>query len=222
MIQEIKICKMELNLIIDILTELDNYQKANPNANAGLDDFRLYLNQKAYENENPKNLTAKFDLDVNDLENEIAKQVIMLGRYSKQLIRKSLENHPDLVNEDFTYLFRMMDYESLTKMQLIEKNAHEKQTGIEIIKRLVKNGLLAESPDENDKRSTRIAVTPKGKKVFLESMQDITVVSKIMCGQLNTKEKEALLSSLKKLNTFHHTVYSNYKNENTSEILKLI
>ena len=213
---------MELNLIIDILTELDNYQKANPNANAGLDDFRLYLNQKAYENENPRNLTAKFDLDVNDLENEIAKQVIMLGRYSKQLIRKSLENHPDLVNEDFTYLFRMMDYESLTKMQLIEKNAHEKQTGIEIIKRLVKNGLLAESPDENDKRSTRIAVTPKGKKVFLESMQDITVVSKIMCGQLNTKEKEALLSSLKKLNTFHHTVYSNFKNENTSEILKLI
>ena len=213
---------MELNLIIDILTELDNYQKANPNANAGLDDFRLYLNQKAYENENPRNLTAKFDLDVNDLENEIAKQVIMLGRYSKQLIRKSLENHPDLVNEDFTYLFRMMDYDSLTKMQLIEKNAHEKQTGIEIIKRLVKNGLLAESPDENDKRSTRIAVTPKGKKVFLESMQDITVVSKIMCGQLDTKEKEALLSSLKKLNTFHHTVYSNFKNENTSEILKLI
>ena len=213
---------MELNLIIDILTELDNYQKANPNANAGLDDFRLYLNQKAYENENPRNLTEKFDLDVYDLENEIAKQVIMLGRYSKQLIRKSLENHPDLVNEDFTYLFRMMDYDSLTKMQLIEKNAHEKQTGIEIIKRLVKNGLLAESPDENDKRSTRIAVTPKGKKVFLESMQDITVVSKIMCGQLDTKEKEALLSSLKKLNTFHHTVYSNFKNENTSEILKLI
>ena len=213
---------MELPLIIEILTELDHFQKSNANTNAGLDDFRLYLNQKAYESENPRNLTEKFDLDVFDLENEIAKQVIMLGRYSKQLIRKSLENHPDLVNEDFTYLFRMMDYESLTKMQLIEKNAHEKQTGIEIIKRLVKNGLLAESPDEHDKRSTRIAVTAKGKKVFRESMQDITVVSKIMCGKLNTDEKEALLSSLKKLNTFHHTVYSNFKNENTSEILKLI
>jgi len=213
---------MELPLIIEILTELDHFQKSNANTNAGLDDFRLYLNQKAYESDNPRNLTEKFDLDVFDLENEIAKQVIMLGRYSKQLIRKSLENHPDLVNEDFTYLFRMMDYESLTKMQLIEKNAHEKQTGIEIIKRLVKNGLLAESPDEHDKRSTRIAVTAKGKKVFRESMQDITVVSKIMCGKLNTDEKEALLSSLKKLNTFHHTVYSNFKNENTSEILKLI
>ncbi|MBW8359195.1 MAG: MarR family winged helix-turn-helix transcriptional regulator [Weeksellaceae bacterium] len=213
---------MELHLIIDILTELDSFQKNHPNSQPSLEDFRLYLNQKAYEKENPRNLTEKFDLEVFDLENEIAKQVIMLGRYSKQLIRKSLENHPDLVNEDFTYLFRMMDYDSLTKMQLIEKNAHEKQTGIEIIKRLVKNGLLAESPDEHDKRSTRIAATAKGKKVFLESMQDITVVSKIMCGQLTTKEKETLLNSLKKLNTFHHTVYSNFKNENTSEILKLL
>ena len=53
-------------------------------------------------------------------------------------------------------------------------------------------------------------------------MQDITVVSKIMCGQLDTKEKEALLGSLKKLNTFHHTVYCNFKNEDTAEILKLI
>ena len=212
---------MELNLIIEVLKELDAFKKAHPNQ-TGLDDFRLYLNQKSYESENPRNLTKKFDLDVYDLENEIAKQVILLSRYSKQLIRKSLEQHPDLVNEDFTYLFRMMDYDSLTKMQLIEKNAHEKQTGIEIIKRLVKNGLLAESPDEYDKRSTRIAVTKKGKKVFLESMQDITVVSKIMCGQLSTKEKENLLHSLKKLNTFHHTVYSNFKNENTSEILKLI
>ncbi|OWK73982.1 MarR family transcriptional regulator [Flavobacteriaceae bacterium JJC] len=212
---------MELDLIIDVLKELDDFRKNHPNQ-TGLDDFRLYLNQKAYEKENPRNLTEKFDLDVYDLENEIAKQVIMLGRYSKQLIRKSLETHPDLVNEDFTYLFRMMDYDSLTKMQLIEKNAHEKQTGIEIIKRLVKNGLLAESPDQNDKRSTRISVTKKGKSVFLESMKDITVVSKIMCGQLNKKEKENLLSSLKKLNTFHHTVYSNFRNENTNEILKLI
>lgn len=212
---------MELDLIIDVLKELDAFRKNHPNQ-TGLDDFRLYLNQKAYEKENPRNLSEKFDLDVYDLENEIAKQVIMLGRYSKQLIRKSLETHPDLVNEDFTYLFRMMDYDSLTKMQLIEKNAHEKQTGIEIIKRLVKNGLLAESPDQNDKRSTRISVTDKGKSVFLESMKDITVVSKIMCGQLNMKEKENLLDSLKKLNTFHHTVYSNFKNENPNEILKLL
>src|SRR5690606_16803481 len=204
---------MELNLVIEILKELDDMQQKHPNMQMTLEDFRVHLNQKSYLKETPRNLTDKYDLDVFDLENEIAKQVIMLGRYSKQLIKKSLEKHPDLVNEDFTYLFRMMDYDSLTKMQLIEKNAHEKQTGIEIIKRLVKNGLLKESRDEKDRRSTRIAVTAKCKKVFTESMQDITVVSKIMCGQLSTTEKQNLLSSLKKLNIIHDTIYNNYRNE---------
>lgn len=213
---------MELNLIIDILTEVDTFQKSQSNTQTSLEDFRLYLNEKAYEKETPRNLTGKFDLEVFDLENEIAKQVIMLGRYSKHLIKKSLENHPDLINEDFTYLFRLMDYPSLTKMQLIEKNAHEKQSGIEIIKRLVRNGLFIESPDAEDKRSTRISVTAKGKTVFQESMKDITVASKIMCGKLDENEKENLLESLKKLNTFHQTIYTNMRNENPSILLKMI
>lgn len=213
---------MELNLVIEIITELDHFQKKQPNSQKTLEDFRLYLNEKAYEKENPRNLSEKFHLEVNNLENEIAKQVILLGRYSKHLIRKSLENHPDLVNEDFTYLFRLMDYPSLTKMQLIEKNAHEKQSGIEIIKRLVRNGLILESPDADDKRSTRVSVTEKGKKVFIESMKDITVASKIMSGKLNPKEKENLLNYLKKLNTFHHTIYTNMKNDEPQNILKLI
>lgn len=213
---------MELNLIIEMITELNEFQKSQPNNQRTLDDFRLYLNEKAYEKENPKNLSKKFELDVYNLENEIAKQVIMLGRYSKHLLKKALENHPDLVNEDFTYLFRLMDYPSLTKMQLIEKNAHEKQSGIEIIKRLVRNGLIDESPDLDDKRSTRVSVTEKGKKVFFESMQDITVVSKIMCGNLNSEEKENLLESLIKLNTFHQTIYTNMKSEKPENILKLV
>lgn len=213
---------MKLNLIIDILKEIDSFEKICSGNLLSLEDFRLYLNQQAYEKETPQNLSEKFELQVFDLENEIAKQVIMLGRYSKQLLKKSLAESRDLINEDFTYLFRLMDYPSLTKMQLIEKNAHEKQTGIEIIKRLVKNNLLSETPDEHDKRSTRVSVTEKGKAVFLESMKDITVVSKIMCGKLTFEEKENLLNSLKKLNTFHHTVYTKFRNEELSEILKMI
>lgn len=214
---------MNIKLIIKILEQVEEFSNSETyNNNADVESFRHFLNQKAYERENPKNITKKNDVEAYDYENEIAKQVILLGRYSKHLIRKSLENHPDLVNEDFTYLYRMMDYDSLTKMQLIEKNAHEKQTGTEIIKRLVKNGLFIEFPDENDKRSVRISITEKGKKVFRESMKDITIASKIMTGKLTEKEKENLLSYLKKLNIFHHTVYTNYKNENTYKILELI
>ena len=213
---------MDLNLIVEVLKELDTFQKSQQGTQATLENFRLYLNEKAYRKETPRNLSEKYNLKVYDLENDIAKQVIMLGRYSKHLMRKATENYPELVNEDFTYLFRLMDYPSLTKMQLIDKNAHEKQTGIEIIKRLVRNGLLDERPDETDKRSTRVSVTEKGREVFLRSMQDITVMSRVMCGQLQPDEKVSLLALLKKLNTFHHTVYTNLRNENLGNIMQIV
>ena len=207
---------------MDLLVEVKAFEKEAHKNNCTVEDFRHFLNEKAYEEENPINLADKFDLKVNNFENEITKQILLLGRYGKQLIRKGLENHPDLVNEDFTYLYRLMDYDSLTKTQLIEKNGHEKQSGIEIIKRLTKNDLVSETPDENDKRSVRVSVTEKGRKVFKDSMEDITVVSKIMCGDLDNEEKEQFLENLKKLTTFHNTIYINKKNESLEELELLV
>lgn len=213
---------MEYNLVIDTLKQLDSFQRLKTGNDPCLDDFRCYLNEQANEKDLGQKFTESRERDGTEIENAIAEQVLMLGRYSKHLLKKSLEHHPDLVNEDFTYLFHMMGHFSLTKMQLIEKNAHEKQSGIEIIKRLVRNGLLQESRDENDKRSTRISLTEKGRQVSMESLKDITVASKILCGKLDKDEKDTLLLSLEKLNAFHQHVYRNLKNEEPESILKMV
>ena len=213
---------MNINLVLEVVQELKNFQEIQQKCGASVEDFRNYLNQQAYERETPSHLTIKHDVAVNMVENDIAKQVILLNRYAKILIKKALHDHPELVNEDFTYLYRLMDYESLTKTQLVEKNAHEKQTGIEIIKRMAKNNLITEVPDENDKRSVRISVTEDGKKVFGESMKQITLASKIMCADLDEREKESFLQLLKKLNLFHETVYNTKRNENLKELEKMI
>lgn len=213
---------MEYNLVIDTLKQLDSFQRLKTGSDQCLEDFRCYLNEQANEKEIGQKITSSNDRDIAEIENLIAEQVLMLGRYSKHLLKKSLEHHPDLVNEDFTYLFHMMGQDSLTKMQLIEKNAHEKQSGIEIIKRLVRNGLLQEKKDEEDKRSTRISLTEKGRQVCTESIKDISVASKILCGKLGEEEKNTLLLSLEKLNSFHQYVYKNLKNEEPESILKMV
>lgn len=214
---------MNLQLLNNLIQHLQEFENSNSYTNTStVEDFRHYLNSVAYAQENPANLEAKFDLELHTLENEIAKQVILLSRYSKMLVKKALDNNKYLVNDDFTYLFRLMDYESLTKSQLIEKNAHEKQSGIEIIKRLVKNGLLAEARDENDRRSVRISVTKKGRRVFFETIEGITTVAHIMTGKLSKAEKEIFLEHLKKLNTFHNTVYLKNKQLRLEEIEQMI
>lgn len=213
---------MNIDLILEVVQELKTFQDSEQKSAATMEDFRNYLNCKEYEKDTPSHLTNKHNLEVNKIENEIAKQVILLNRYCKTLMKKALQDCPELVNEDFTYLYRLMDYESLTKTQLVEKNAHEKQTGIEIIKRMAKNNLITEVPDENDKRSVRISVTDAGRKVFRDSMKDITLASKIMCADFDAEEKKSFLQLLKKLNLFHHTVYNTKRNENLQELEKML
>ena len=214
---------MNTDFLIQLLLKVKEFEQETQNKNTdSIDDFRLWLNEKSYQNTNPTALFKKENKIVFDTENEIAKQVILLGRFSKQMIRRGLKDFPQLSNEEFTYLYRIIDENSLTKMQLIERNGHEKQTGIEIIKRLVKNGLLEEFQDEKDKRITRLNSTPKGKTIFEESIAEVTKISRVLSAKLDEKEKKELLTILKKLNEFHFNVYHNHKESTIDTINGLI
>ena len=112
---------------------------------------------------------------------KFANRFCFLGRFSKQMIRKGLSDFPTLANEEFTYLYRLKDEPSLTKMQLMKETVTKKQTGIQIIKRLLDDGLIQETVDENDKRAKRLTLTKKKeKKPFHQSVEKVNTTSKIL------------------------------------------
>lgn len=187
-------------------------------SNSTVDDFRVWMNDKKYADESPTKLFKNENHQVSFTENEICKQVLLLGRYSKLLIRKGLGDFPDLANEEFTYLYRLKDEPFLTKIQLIEKNGHEKQTGTQIIKRLLEAGFLEEKNDKDDKRSKRLNLTKKGEEIFHASVSNVNLISKILSGKLDKVEKNEFLRILKKLNEFHYHIYVDYKNSNINQI----
>lgn len=214
---------MNTQFFIDLLQEVQKYeQSTSSNANFTIEDFRIWLNRKHYETQSPRFISEKENKKVNDLENEIAKQVILLGRFTKQMIRRGLQNFPELYNEEFTYLYRLINEPMLTKMQLVEKNAHEKQTGMEIIKRLVKNKLVEEVPDEYDKRVKRLKITKLGREYFNKSIESVSTTSRVLSAKLEDEEKRNLLKTLKKLNEFHFNIYHEYKDAHINEINELI
>lgn len=214
---------MNTNFFINLLLEVQEFENSGSSTNSStIEDFRNFLNDKHYKSQSPRFISESEQKKVNDLENEIAKQVILLSRFTKQMIRRGLQDFPELYNEEFTYLYRIMDEPLLTKMQLVEKNAHEKQTGMEIIRRLVKNNLLEEIPDSKDKRVTRLKISELGKKYFHQSVESVSITSRVLSAKLDIEEKHNLLKTLKKLNEFHFNVYHQYKNFNITEINNLI
>lgn len=214
---------MNVDFIMALLDQAKNFEQSGfYKPGASVEDFRRWLNEENYKRESPVTLLAQQPQAVYDLENEICKQFLLLSRFSRQLIRKGLADFPQLANEEFTYLYRLMSQDGLTKMQLVEKNAHEKQTGIEIIKRLVQHGFIAESQCPDDKRSTRLSVTPLGRATFEQSVQAVTHTSLVLSGQLDATEKQDLLGHLKKLNAFHFNLYHNHRQERMETILGLV
>lgn len=89
------------------------------------------------------------------------------------LIRKGLSDFHELANEGFTYLYRLKDEPFLSKIQLDEKNGHEKQTGTQIIKRLLEAGFVEEKNDESDKRSKCLNLTELGEKKFHDYVKKV-------------------------------------------------
>lgn len=214
---------MQTDFFINLLQKVKEFENSYAyKPNSDVDDFRVWMNDRKYSEESPTKLFKNENHHVSFTENEICKQVLLLGRYSKLLIRKGLGNFPELANEEFTYLYRLKDEPFLTKIQLIEKNGHEKQTGTQIIKRLLEAGFLEEKNDEDDKRSKRLNLTKKGEKIFHESVSNINQTSKILSGKLRDDEKTELLNMLKKLNEFHAHVYTDYKNVDVFTIGKAL
>ncbi|WP_294199363.1 MarR family winged helix-turn-helix transcriptional regulator [uncultured Chryseobacterium sp.] len=211
---------MNTDFFINLLHQVKDFENSEAcKPHSTLEDFRLWLNDKKYREESPTKLFRNERHDVFFTENEICKQVLLLGRYSKQAIRRGLKDFPELANEEFTYLYRLKDEPNLTKMQLIERNGHEKQTGTQIIKRLLESGMMSEKNDEKDKRSKRLNLTAKGEKAFHQSVDRVNITSKFLSGQLDNKEKETLLGLLKKLNEFHGHFY---REDKTSDLETLI
>lgn len=150
---------------------------------------------------------------------DISILIVLLFRYAKGYIRKAMKNSEIKTADEFSFLITLLTYESLTKIELINTQIMEKTSGMEIINRLINTGFIEQSRDENDKRSMRIKITPKGKSEIINVLPQMQTVSKIVVGNLNEDEKNYLNYLLTKLDHYHNNIFQNKRDCELNEIL---
>jgi DNA-binding MarR family transcriptional regulator len=146
--------------------------------------------------------------------------ITLMFRYAKGYIKKALQESPIQTADEFAYLITLMTHDSLTKTELINKQVMEKTSGVEVIKRLLSQKMIREFADEQDKRSVRVAITPKGKKELEKVLPEMAKVSRIVVGNLTQPEINTLSYLLKKLDFYHNDIFMNKKALDLDEILK--
>lgn len=142
-----------------------------------------------------------------------------LFRYVKHYSKKVFEHSTVQSIDEFTYLAMLMSYGSMTKSELIARNVHEKTTGMEILRRLIKNNFVEQTDDLTDKRSQIVTITEGGKIEIIQLFQQMSKVSTLVSGNLSDQEKMILAYLLKKLDIFHRHIYDNEKHDDLNSLI---
>jgi DNA-binding MarR family transcriptional regulator len=207
-----------LEILKQILPHLDAYVKTAEAAS--LDGFTQFLAKVKTEERNKSiNETAISMMEEHaEVDASISFHLSRLGKYAKYYVKEAFKDIELIGGDDFGFLATVMQLGPIKKTELIRYNVHEVPGGMEIIKRLTKNGMFIEKVDLNDRRTKVVSMSEKGRKVFLNATMALPPVGSLVVAKLSHQDKNHLLVILKSLDHFHEIIYKNEK----SYDLKLI
>mgnify|MGYP001008969032 FL=1 len=123
----------------------------------------------------------------------IARHLSLLHRYSKGYIKRALMASDLLQSEEeYSYLASLMSGKPQTKTELNTLNAMEKTSGAEIIRRLVAKGLAEERPDERDRRSVLVTITPRGRAELMKVFPQLHTAALLLSAPLQEQQQATL------------------------------
>ena len=86
--------------------------------------------------------------------------------------------------EDFFYLNDISANDQPKKTEVIFANFNELSSGLLILDRLKKAGLITEKPDNKDKRMKRLLITKKGAVVLRECYLKLNEINQVIFGEM--------------------------------------
>lgn len=153
-------------------------------------------------------------------ESVISTLLVHLNRYAKTYSKSAIAGSDFSTQDEFIYLINLKSFGSLTKMELIRKNVHEKPAGILIINRLIKQGWVEQTDSDRDRRTKVLTITESGLQALDMQMDKIRTATSIVTGNLTYNEKMDLIRILDKLEQFHHPIFS--KNIDNNKLIDTV
>ncbi len=197
---------------ISVLTKWSEFKKNN--ASDDLNDFAGWLLKAAPEVKVLKGhenfiLERVAEMEIKDSIPDLANRGLighLLGRmnlFVKNYAKAPFQQIGFSNLEEFRILQIIDRIKNINKSQLSNESLMEFSTVVDILKRLMKQGLIKQLQDENDKRASLLQITPKGKKLLNTSYQTLSEMQPNVAGDLSLKEQETLIGLLLRLNNFH-------------------
>jgi len=196
-------------LLQELINQVDAFEASVPkDQDLTMADFVIFLNR------------LPVHADDNKLNINISKNISMLHRYSKFYLKKLLKDSLLQTVDEYSYLMCLYyNNKSFTKTELNNMNAMEKTSGNEVIRRLLKSGLVRQHKDQSDKRSMQIDITARGKVEVSKIFPGLNKMAVILSGKLPAGEKACFDKTLSTLCGHHQHNFYEHKSTSIDDIL---
>lgn len=207
-------------LLQELLPLMERFEKEQQGQEVTLEAFVLWLNE-SWLIEKSNLHTNEGKLSSHEMYNiQLSAMVAYLFRYAKHYSKKALKDSTLTTIDDYVFLATLIQESGMTKSELIQRHLLEITSGTEILKRLLKQGLIEEQENQEDRRSKKLKITPKGMQVLAESQPGMQQAAEIVGGNLSKEEKLRVLQIGNRLKTFHDQIHENDKKSALSTILE--
>lgn len=200
---------------------------------ASMEGFAGWLNEKVAEkpakedkttfirisNPQAQNLQSLYNFDDHTL---FLEYISRIARFHEFYTRKFLEGFPINSRLEFLFLQTVSILRQAKKTDLISLLLVEYTTGMDIIKRLINNGLFVEIQNENDKRVKLLELTEEGEKLLSVAEKRLKEERGMFLECISMNKWKKTMPSLKELSDFHHSIYTHHNNKPFSELLNLM
>lgn len=194
---------------IPLIEAWENF--VNRNSSYSLSDFGYWLIEK----EKGKIVKSDEDVQLEEYFNsntseynysfQSSEAAFLIWRLSKfiRLYVKPILTEKGLSGQDDFAILAHIDYlKTCSKKEAVEANIIEPTTGIEIIRRLIKQNLISEKDNPNDKRQKLVSLTAKGQELLKSIYIGFTGIQDVLA-DMDVEERKILISILKRLDSFH-------------------
>jgi DNA-binding MarR family transcriptional regulator len=108
------------------------------------------------------------------------------------------------------------------KTEIIYHTVNELSNGLNTLKSLLQQGYIKEQNDEEDKRSKRVSITPKGEKILQLCYRKVHRVSEMMFFEMPEEDIDLCIQLLKNVEQKFSNQWLQHKGKDFDKIYKSI
>jgi DNA-binding MarR family transcriptional regulator len=205
-----------MNRTVELVNSWADFEEGHPDS--GIEDFcRHYLASRR----NKESLGNLFGGEMPPRTDIIlAKLIDRISRIHMIYIQIAMRGMKIRHFEEFSLLSAIANLKTPRKTEVIYHTINELSTGLNLLDGMKKRGYINEKDDQEDKRSKRLSLTPKGKKILEGCYERFSKIPELLFKDLNNEDIQLTIHLLKNVDLKFSKLWQHDKGGSLEEIIK--